>query len=265
MVPYPTVASATKGDACVELAMTAKHGNPASVVVVMALPFACYGQTMTVSDLENFGEGAAQGMKQTFDLTDPVQTNYSLGSHTMWIERADGTPKNHAESSFTFEIACTVLEKGAVCWMTMAADAASLQAFEQGHGFAGRRNRDDAGSGKRISFRNPLRRKRGDAATMEARTRCMLCSKPAEISCRCAPAGSRNTRQPPNAGRVRVRSACARGSTCACCPPALDLASSAATSNPPPKILACIGPRGALQKLTISRDGIRGRAASDAE
>ena len=132
MAPYPTIASATKGDACVELAMTAKHGNPASVVVVMALPFSCYGQTMTVSDLENFGEGAAQGMKQTFDLTDPVQTTYPLGSHTMWIERANGTPKNHAESSFTFEIACTVLEKGAVCWMTMAADAASLQAFEKG-------------------------------------------------------------------------------------------------------------------------------------
>ena len=132
MAPYPTIASATKGDACVELAMTAKHGNPASVVVVMALPFSCYGQTMTVSDLENFGEGAAQGMKQTFDLTDPVQTTYPLGSHTMWIERANGTPKNHAESSFTFEIACTVLEKGAVCWMTMADDAASLQAFEKG-------------------------------------------------------------------------------------------------------------------------------------
>jgi hypothetical protein len=116
----------------VELAMTAKHGNPASVVVVMALPFSCYGQTMTVSDLENFGEGAAEGMKQTFDLTEPVQTTYPLGSHKVWIERATGTPKNHAESSFTFEIACTVLEKGAVCWMTMAADAASLQAFEQG-------------------------------------------------------------------------------------------------------------------------------------
>ncbi|MGO9323358.1 MAG: hypothetical protein ACLP07_02255 [Terracidiphilus sp.] len=132
VVPYPMLASATKGDACVELAMTAKHGSPASAVVVMALPFSCYGQTMTASDLENFGEGAAQGMKQTFDVTGPMQTTYSLGSHTVWIERATGTPKNHVERSFTFEIACTVLEKGAVCWMTMAADAASLQAFKQG-------------------------------------------------------------------------------------------------------------------------------------
>jgi hypothetical protein len=112
--------------------MTAEHGNPASVVVVTALPFACYGQTVTASDLANFGEGAAEGMKQTFDITEPVDATYSLGSHAMWVERAKGIPKNHPESPFTFEIACTVLEKGAVCWMTMAADAASLQAFEQG-------------------------------------------------------------------------------------------------------------------------------------
>jgi hypothetical protein len=28
---------------------------------------------------------------------------------------------------------CTMLEKGAACWMAMAADDASLQAFEQGN------------------------------------------------------------------------------------------------------------------------------------
>ena len=132
VVPYPTAAAATKGDACVEVALTAKHGNPASVVVVIALPFGCYGQTMTASDLANFGEGASEGMKQTFEITEPMEATYSLGSHTVWIERAKGTPKDHPENPFTFEIACTVLEKGAACWMTMAADAASLQAFEQG-------------------------------------------------------------------------------------------------------------------------------------
>jgi len=87
---------------------------------------------MTASDVENFGEGAAQGMKQTFDITEPVDATYALRSHTVWIERAKGTAKNHPESPFTFEIACTVLAKGAACWMTMAADAASLQEFEQG-------------------------------------------------------------------------------------------------------------------------------------
>jgi hypothetical protein len=87
---------------------------------------------MTAKDLANFGAGVAGGMKQTFEITEPVEANYSLGSHTMWIERAKGTPKHRTESLFTFEIACTVLKKGAACWMTMAADASSLEAFEQG-------------------------------------------------------------------------------------------------------------------------------------
>jgi len=131
VMPYPALAPAAKGDACVEVALTAKHGSPASVVVVTALAFACYGQTLTVNDLANFGEGASEGMKQTFDLAAPEETTYSLGSHTLWIERATEKPKNDAASRFTFEIACTVLEKGAVCWMTVAADAASLSEFEQ--------------------------------------------------------------------------------------------------------------------------------------
>ena len=132
VTPYPTLAAPRKGDACVEVALTAKHGTPASVVVVLALPFACYGQTMTASDLASFGAGAAGGMKQTFEITEPVEANYSLGSHTVWIERAKGTPKHRPENPFTFEIVCTVLTKGAACWMTMAADAAALEAFEQG-------------------------------------------------------------------------------------------------------------------------------------
>ena len=131
-VPYPILATSKKGDACVEVALTAKHGTPASVVVVLALPFACYGQTMAASDLANFGAGAAEGMKQTFEITEPVEAKYSLGRHAMWIERAKGTPKHHPENAFIFELACTVLKKGAACWMTMAAEAADLRAFEQG-------------------------------------------------------------------------------------------------------------------------------------
>jgi hypothetical protein len=130
--PYHTLAASRKGDACVEVAFTAKRGNPASVVMILALPFSCYGQAMKTSDLKNLGAGAAEGMKQTFEVTEAVESNYSLGSHAVWIERAKGAPKYHPESRFTFEIACTVLEKGAACWMTMAADAASLQDFEQG-------------------------------------------------------------------------------------------------------------------------------------
>jgi hypothetical protein len=87
---------------------------------------------MVASDLENFGAGAAEGMKQTFELADAVKSTYSLGRHSFWIERAKGTPEHHPENPFTFEIACTLLEKGAACWMTMATDEASLRAFEQG-------------------------------------------------------------------------------------------------------------------------------------
>jgi hypothetical protein len=123
--------TAKKGDACVKVVFTAKQGAPASVVVVMALPFACYGQIMKPSDLANFGAGAAEGLKQTFEITDPVQGNYTLGSHDFWIERAKGTPKGHASNPFIFETACTVLNKGAVCWLTMAADWHSLRAFER--------------------------------------------------------------------------------------------------------------------------------------
>ena len=131
IVPFPDAVAAKRGDACVEVVFTAKHGTPASVVVVMALPFACYGQSMNSGDLANFGAGAAEGMKQTFDVTDPVEGNYTLGSHAIWIERAKGTPKGHPENPFTFEIACTVLNKGAACWMTMATDWPSLRDFQR--------------------------------------------------------------------------------------------------------------------------------------
>jgi hypothetical protein len=133
VIANPKLAIVKKGTACVQVTFTARHGNPASVVVVVALPFACYGQTMTASDLLGFGAGAAEELKEIFEVgANPVQGNYSLGSHSMWIERAKGAPKGHPENQYTFEMVCSVLEKGAVCWMAMAADDASLQAFEQG-------------------------------------------------------------------------------------------------------------------------------------
>lgn len=131
VIPYPAAAAPKKGDACIDVAMTARHRDSASVVVVLALPFNCYGQTLAASDLENFGLGAAAGLKQSFAIMSQAQGNYSLGSHPVWIERADGTPKGRPYKPYTFEIACTVLQKGAACWMTMAADAASLRDFEQ--------------------------------------------------------------------------------------------------------------------------------------
>src|SRR6266568_5560968 len=121
-----------KGIACVQIATTAKHGQPASVILAMALPFDCFGQVMTDKDLAGFAQGASEGLKSSFDLTDPAFGTYSLGGHGMWIERAKGSPKGHPEMNYTVEITCGLLKKGAVCWMAMAADDSALHIFENG-------------------------------------------------------------------------------------------------------------------------------------
>jgi hypothetical protein len=72
-----------------------------------------------------------EGLSQAFKVTELVQGSYRLGSHALWIERAKGEPKAHPADSYTFETACAILIRGAVCWTALAADAASLQAFER--------------------------------------------------------------------------------------------------------------------------------------
>jgi hypothetical protein len=121
-----------KGAACVQVALTARHGTPASVVVVVALPFACFGQQMTDKDLPDFASGASEGLKKSFDISGPIHGAYSLGAHSFWIERATGTFIGHPEVKYTVETVCSILKKGAVCWMSMAADDAALQTFEHG-------------------------------------------------------------------------------------------------------------------------------------
>jgi hypothetical protein len=124
-----------KGTACLQVSLTAEHtgehGAPASVIVVAGLPFACYGEMMSASDLAAWGASVSDELKQTFDITGPVTGSYALGNHPFWVERARGNPKGHPEVAYTVEIACTLLKKGAVCWMATAADADSLKAFEQ--------------------------------------------------------------------------------------------------------------------------------------
>jgi hypothetical protein len=122
-----------KGMECVQVAFTGRHGEPASVVIAVQLPFACFGQTATEKDLPGFAQGASAQLKQQFNFTDTAQASYSLGSHSVWTERSRGTPKGHPEAPYTTEIACTVLKSGAVCWMAVTADSAALAAFEQGH------------------------------------------------------------------------------------------------------------------------------------
>lgn len=117
--------------ACIEVPVSAKKGPPPSFLAAMALPFACFGQIMAEKDLPGFAEGASQGPRGVFDFGEPVYGSYSLGSHKMWIERAKGNPKGHPEMAYTLEIACGLLRRAAVCWMTVAADEQSLQEFEK--------------------------------------------------------------------------------------------------------------------------------------
>jgi hypothetical protein len=121
-----------KGLECVQVAFSARRGDPASVLVAVALPFDCFGQQMSEKDLSGFAAGASEGLKQSFDVGDPISGNYTLGSHSMWIERTKGNPKGHPELAYTVEIACGLLKKAAVCWMAMAADDSALRVFEQG-------------------------------------------------------------------------------------------------------------------------------------
>jgi hypothetical protein len=116
--------------ACIQIPLSARKGPPPSFLAAMALPFDCFGQIMTEKDLPGFAEGASEGPRAIFDFGEPTFGSYKLGAHSMWIERAKGNPKGHPEMSYTLEIACSLLKRAAVCWMTVAGDDASLKQFE---------------------------------------------------------------------------------------------------------------------------------------
>lgn len=116
--------------ACIEIPMSARKGAPPSFLAAMALPFACVGQILTEKDLPGFAQGASEGPRAIFDFGEPTFGSYKLGNHSMWIERAKGNPKGHPEMGYTLEIACSLLKRAAVCWMTVAGDDEALKQFE---------------------------------------------------------------------------------------------------------------------------------------
>ena len=117
--------------ACVQIPVSARRGPSPSFLAVMALPFDCFGQIMTEKDLPGFAEGASEGPRAIFDFAEPEYGSYKLGNHHMWIERAKGNPKGHPEMPYTLEIACSLLKKAAVCWMTVSGDDQALKDFEK--------------------------------------------------------------------------------------------------------------------------------------
>jgi hypothetical protein len=120
-----------RGIACLEVPLTARHGEPPTIVVIDALPFDCYGQKMTRGDLQAFGAGAGEGLKQTFDITSPITATYEMAGHNFWIERARAIPKGKQLPMETLEVVCTLLRRAAVCWVVRAADEGALKTFEQ--------------------------------------------------------------------------------------------------------------------------------------
>lgn len=117
--------------ACIQVPVSARKGPTPSFLAAMALPFDCFGQIMTEKDLPGFAEGASEGPRAFFDFAEPTFGSYKLGEHSMWIERAKGNPKGHPEMGYTLEVACSLLKRAAVCWMTVTGDDASLKQFEE--------------------------------------------------------------------------------------------------------------------------------------
>lgn len=118
-----------KGIACLEVPLTARHGDPVSAIAIVALPIACYGAQMTADSLPAF-RAATEGFKRSFAVTDALTAMYALGKHRMWIERARGIALGEPGPVYTLEIVCTVLKKAAVCWLAQASDEPALRAFE---------------------------------------------------------------------------------------------------------------------------------------
>jgi hypothetical protein len=121
-----------RGAVCTQIALSARHGSPTSTVVAVVLPFACLGADMSERDLPGMGSGAMEGIHENFDVSEPDFGVYSLGNHGVWIERTKATLKGHPEAKYTVETVCSILKKGAVCWMAIAADELALQSFEHG-------------------------------------------------------------------------------------------------------------------------------------
>jgi len=127
-----TASDEKKAASCVQIPLMATHGMPRSVVEVVTIAFDCFGQQFVDKDLPGFVMGVAGGLKKGFTISDPLYGAYSIGAHSVWIERATGTLISRPEMKYTVETVCSLLKKGAVCWTAMAVDDAALHTFEQG-------------------------------------------------------------------------------------------------------------------------------------
>jgi hypothetical protein len=125
-------AAEKKGAECAQLALLLREPTKQSSIVVIVLPYACVGGVINEGDLPGVAAGFSEGVKEGFNIADPIYGAYKLGKHNFWVERAQATAKNHPESVFTLETPCTMLKKALVCWMGFAKDQDALNVLEGG-------------------------------------------------------------------------------------------------------------------------------------
>ncbi|MGA3160267.1 MAG: hypothetical protein ABSC77_03545 [Terracidiphilus sp.] len=123
---------AAKMAACLQLPLTAHHGNPPSTIAVAGLFFDCVGHTYTTQDLPSVASDVSDNLKNNLQIANPVSSTYTLGTHSVWIQRVSGSLIGHPEINRTMETVCSTLKKGVVCWMILATDNDALQTFENG-------------------------------------------------------------------------------------------------------------------------------------
>ncbi len=120
-----------KGAACAQIGLMLRHGSPASIIMTVSLPYDCYGSSFSDAELPGFGTGVSSGLKQNFTIVDSKNATYKLGTHNVWVERSAATAKADPTQTYTIETVCSMLKKGATCWIGMAKDDASLKLLEQ--------------------------------------------------------------------------------------------------------------------------------------
>jgi len=120
-----------KGAACAQIGLMLKHGSPASIIMTVSLPYDCYGSSFSDSDLPGFGTGVSSGLKQNFTIVSSKNATYKSGTHNLWVERSAATAKADPTQTYTIETVCSMLKKGATCWIGMVKDDASLKLLEQ--------------------------------------------------------------------------------------------------------------------------------------
>jgi hypothetical protein len=126
-----TSAEEKKGAACAQIGLMLKHGDPASIIMTVALPYDCYGSSFTDTDLPGFGKGVSGGLKQNFSVSETKTATFKSGTHSLWIERAAAVSKADPSRTYTIETVCSMLKKGATCWIGMVKDDAALKIMEQ--------------------------------------------------------------------------------------------------------------------------------------